>query len=444
MSDANNVQDQITKIQKAIEQAEALRGILPDEQIETMLAGLRTSLTQFRAQLSGGGTIAQDGSTAVGAGGVNIGGNAGNISIVNNQYAGKPPKDEAEARRIYLEVTAQLVSRLPLGAFDANEANPNAAPRRVQLDDVFILLDTTTQVPKKLDEPAPTTLVGRIKRRLSEITKQIAESRKSFRQGDMRPVRLFEAAARHPWLVITGKPGSGKSTAINYLVHCLACAQAGQQAGLPDIFTSDWPPDQRHYVPIRVILRDFEVWLRDQPATESGPVLLSSFVAHTLRQQNLAFAHDWLSGQIEAGRALIPKGTFGVLDGLDEVTTVAARLRVAAAIRDFAARHPNNRYIVTCRTLSYQAPESGDPDLRLNGAEFQTFQIAELDDEKIRYFVEAWHNELTRVGKITNNVRRDYLYNRLWTALQQPDLKRLARNPLQLTLKVALSRPRGP
>ena len=186
------------------------------------------------------------------------------------------------------------------------------------------------------------------------------------------------------------------------------------------------------------------MWLRDQPATENGPVLLSSFVAHTLRQQNLAFAHDWLSGQIEAGRALIPKGTFGVLDGLDEVTTVAARLRVAAAIRDFAARHPNNRYIVTCRTLSYQAPESGDPDLRLNGAEFQTFQIAELDDEKIRYFVEAWHNELTRVGKITNNVRRDYLYNRLWTALQQPDLKRLARNPLQLTLKVALSRPRGP
>ena len=63
-----------------------------------------------------------------------------------------------------------------------------------------------------------------------------------------------------------------------------------------------------------------------------------------------------------------------LLDGLDEVPTVAQRIFVRDAVDLFQKRFRRNRFIVTVRVLSYQPPtevdaEHGIADLRLDPAE---------------------------------------------------------------------------
>ena len=92
-----------------------------------------------------------------------------------------------------------------------------------------------------------------------------------------------------------------------------------------------------------------------------------------MEKQHLEFAAEPLRQRLEDGRALL------LLDGLDEVTTTAARIFVRDAVQAFAERYPTNRYLVTCRVLSYQPPESdNEPDLRLPRDKFPDFPVAEL------------------------------------------------------------------
>ena len=50
---------ELAKIRQAIAAQKALRGLLPDEQLETTLASLRQKATSLQAELSGEGAIAQ-------------------------------------------------------------------------------------------------------------------------------------------------------------------------------------------------------------------------------------------------------------------------------------------------------------------------------------------------------------------------------------------------
>jgi hypothetical protein len=47
------------------------------------------------------------------------------------------------------------------------------------------------------------------------------------------------------------------------------------------------------------------------------------------------------------------------------VPTLEQRRFVRDLVLAFMGRYPENRYLVTCRTLSYQPPPEGQPDLRL-------------------------------------------------------------------------------
>jgi formylglycine-generating enzyme required for sulfatase activity len=414
MSESSNTpQEHIAKIQKAIEQAEALRGVLPVDQVETILAPLKASLAQFHAQLSGSGAIAQSGGTAVGAGGVNVGGNAGNIntgvsvSVVNNQYVGADPTNEAEAKRIYLEATAQMVSRLPLRTFDASQSNPNAPSRELSLINVYTALDTTESI--QYEE----------KRNRNDEQEIVKRS---------RPLRAIEAVASHApgSLVLLGEPGSGKSTFAHHLMYCLALGLDVSIDLLPEKQTQ-WPQMAHDLMPIRVILRDFDAWLGDDDhlPRRADVKHLHDFIAHTLEQANLAFAMPLLARALESGHVML------VLDGLDEVTSVQKRKFVRDAILSYKLRYPKICVLVTCRTWSYQPPDEGQEDLRLHG--FHPVELAPFDDEKIDAFIQAWHAELVRAGKLTQ-AQADHLQPRLAQAVHRRDLRRLAGNPLQLTL----------
>ncbi|MCP4692995.1 MAG: SUMF1/EgtB/PvdO family nonheme iron enzyme, partial [Desulfobacterales bacterium] len=95
-------------------------------------------------------------------------------------------------------------------------------------------------------------------------------------------------------------------------------------------------------------------------------------------------------------------------------------------------RYPGNRYLVTCRVLSYQPSDSVDEsDLRLAG--FPVFELAPFDGEMIDRFITAWYEELGRKGSAPRQAVPG-LIRQLQRAVRQKDLKRLAPNPLLLTV----------
>ncbi len=350
------------------------------------------------------GAIAQAGGVAAGAGGVAVGGD-----VHGNVYVGPPPQDSAEALRIYRRVLAQSSGHLPLRGVDLDASDPASSRHRLGLAQVYVNLDTKTQVP------------------LTEEEKSRRRQRALFEERETRPLGALEAAINNRCLVLLGDPGSGKSTFVNHVTLCLAVHNLEPEAGWLDRLPG-WPKQGDGAIPMVVILRDFARWLPKR-MTRAEPRHLWDFILSRLEAQNLAFAADPLCQSLEAGQAVL------LLDGLDEIPTRAGRTFVRDAVMAFAGRYPHIRLVVTCRTLSYQ-----DPAWQL--ADVPAFELVPFDEKKIDHFIGAWHDELARLGVMTTEEARG-LAGQLREAVRRPDLWRLAPNPLLLTVMALVHTHKG-
>ncbi|GAB4151704.1 MAG: hypothetical protein Fur0021_15800 [Candidatus Promineifilaceae bacterium] len=377
-----------------------------DQALQTELAQLG-NLARFQAILTGQGQIVQlaqsHDNVIVGPGGVYV------SDVQGNVYVGQPTHDATEALRIYRRVLAHACGRLPLQGVDVGASDPTQAARPLGLAQVYVALDTKT--------PARD------------------EGHLGFNRKP-ETVPALMAAARQRRLVLLGDPGGGKSSFVNHLAHILAAhalqPEANWLSHLPG-----WPAAEAKRVPILVVLRDFARSLPDLEVKEPGGLHLWTFIASRLRAQNLAFAIKPVHRALEEGRALV------LLDGLDEVSTTAQRLAVRNAVQAFGDRYDQgNRYLVTCRVLSYQPPDPGEVDLRLPLADFPTYELAPFDEEKIDQFITAWYMELARLGSV-NQQNQTGLARQLQQAVRRPDLWRLAGNPLLLTVMALVHTHKG-
>src|SRR5262249_21906758 len=149
---------------------------------------------------------------------------------------------------------------------------------------------------------------------------------------------------------------------------------------------SGWRMKEADVVPIFITLRDFARWLPEKTG-KAEPSVLWKFIEQRLTAQNLAFVLDPLLDRLERGQALV------LLDGLDEIPTQPQRLFACAVVESFARRYPDCRFVVTCRTLSYQ-----DPAWQLQ--DFHSVTLAPFSAEQIDLFIAAWYGELARLGSI--------------------------------------------
>jgi formylglycine-generating enzyme required for sulfatase activity len=350
------------------------------------------------------GAVAQAGGVAAGAGGVAVGGD-----VHGNVYVGPPPQDSAEALRIYRRVLAQSSGHLPLRGVDLGASDPASSRQRLSLAQVYVNLDTKTQVL------------------LAEEEKSRRGQRALLEERETRPLGALEAAINNRCLVLLGDPGSGKSTFVNHVTLCLAVHTLEPEAGWLDRLPG-WPKQGDAAIPMVVILRDFARWLPER-VTRAEPRHLWDFILSRLDAQNLAFAAEPLRQSLEAGQAVL------LLDGLDEIPTQARRSFVRDAVMAFARRYPHIRLVVTCRTLSYQ-----DPAWQL--ADVPAFELAPFNEKKIDHFIGAWHDELARLGVMTTEEARG-LAGQLREAVRRPDLWRLAPNPLLLTVMALVHTHKG-
>lgn len=326
--------------------------------------------------------------------------------IHGNIYNGPAPRSPQDALKVYRAVMANMTSSLSMRGIDLRASDPNTQ-RAIDLANIYVDLDTTT----------PLIVVDK--------SRKIHRTIQAYPVTDSKLLPVLEAIIQYKSLVIKGDPGSGKSTFVNYLTHCLSTHATERLA--------DWNKEDADLLPVIVILRDFVKSFKKLPE-QAVPRHLWDFIEKRLKNQNLSSASKPIQELLEQGKVIL------FLDGLDEVATIPQRVFVRDAVHAFSSRYAKNHFVVTCRVLSYTEAKGGEPDLRLAG--FPEVELAPFDDEKIKNFIDAWYRELTTLGVVTPEMADD-LNAGLKTAVRRPELRRLAPNPLLLTVMAVVNTHKG-
>ncbi|MBW4594230.1 MAG: NACHT domain-containing NTPase [Brasilonema angustatum HA4187-MV1] len=205
-------------------------------------------------------------------------------------------------------------------------------------------------------------------------------------------VSAMLSVATYPKLMILGKPGSGKTTFLQYIAQ--QCNQGK--------FLSD-------KVPIFIRLKNFA-----EDARETGDFSLLNYIT-----QELAY-FDICDQQIQTllaqGRLLI------LLDGLDEVREDDSA-EIIKKIRKLSEEYYKNQFIITCRIAAHQ--------YRFEG--FTEVEIADFDLSQIETFVQKWFVNIGRHTREDGLAKARQFMQKLELSENQ-QIRELAVTPLLLNL----------
>ncbi|MCA9591187.1 MAG: hypothetical protein KC657_38090 [Myxococcales bacterium] len=273
---------------------------------------------------------------------------------------------------------------------------------------------------------------------------EVGEDEVFFYHDDRQPVGAatllldphFQSTV--PSIVLEGAPGQGKSTISQYICQVHRARLLGRESTIARL-------PERHRegplrLPFRVDLRDLAEWFaRRDPfdiAREGEPpqwqrsteAFLSAQVRHA--SGGAAFSVSDLHAVLRVSSLLL------VFDGLDEVADIEARKdlvaeisRAVARLRDIA---PSVQAIVTSRPAAF-ANSPGPSD-----EEFPYFTLDSLSRTLVLEYSERWLR-----AKRMSDREASQLSKLLRERLDQPHMRDLSRNPMQLSILLALMHTRG-
>ena len=236
-------------------------------------------------------------------------------------------------------------------------------------------------------------------------------------------------------LVLEGAPGQGKSTVTQFL------CQVNRLKLLPSRRTdlssvSDVHSRAPTRTPFRVDLRDFAAWVAGRhPYAKAGEVILPKEGQRSL-ESFLTMQIAWHSGGLNLTQHdlldfLVRAHSVVVLDGFDEVAEIATRARVVeeicAAADRLDAQALSLQMIVTSRPAAF-ANSPGFPE-----EEWVHLELNDLKMPNIKAYKEKW----SEAQDLTDG-EKELLTVTLEEKLQQPHLRDLARNPMQLAILLQL------
>jgi len=194
-------------------------------------------------------------------------------------------------------------------------------------------------------------------------------------QPSSKMIQMSELFGLGQRLIITGGPGSGKSTVLQHIAWVLAeaictdkCEMAEQKLGL----TGALP------IPIYVPINLYAVYLRNLPKdAKAEESTLATYITQYLinRQAGLSFDPGFLAYLIQQQDPVLL-----LLDGLDEIPEIELRKQVSQKIDDLVSGRSNLRVIVTSRTTAYY----GDVMLK---RDFRQVRVQPLTDEQINRLI---------------------------------------------------------
>ena len=317
----------------------------------------------------------------------------------------EPPLSKEEARIAYLSALIDDFRSLSLPGMDTRSGDILQA--KLRLEDIYISLNTTVQeqkdgTGKKRAESGP------------ELMAQLGRENK--------PLTVLDALLQSPYrrMVLTGMPGTGKSTFVKYLSLRLA----KQLLDRNEEPLEKW--SGKPLLPLAISLGRFAETL-DDDLKKGSAEMIEKFLVSTLEgdKRMRHFASHIL-------RVLEEEGALVLFDGLDEVAKMHLRPVVVQAIESFTekySRRSQSRFLVTCRVLSYE-------NMSRKLAGWTEYEIALFSQEQIRQFVERWY-DLHAVQETGRAVEYKRKKPELLAAVQVDEPRRLyevARYPIVLTM----------
>ncbi len=226
-----------------------------------------------------------------------------------------------------------------------------------------------------------------------------------------RSISLDEVLSLGKRIILTGGPGSGKTTVLLHIAWTLARAiitddpalarsKLGLTAGLP--------------LPIFVPLSAYATYVRRlPPATAAHKRTLAAFISHYLieKQSSFDLPHDFFQRLLRDGQAVVL-----LLDGLDEVPDEAERVRVRQAIEELMTGRDNMQAVVTCRTAAYKGRTA-------LGKGFREVRVTPLDDAHIEALVRQAYSHIYRFDPATCRRKAD----ELWQGIREMEAARRRR-----------------
>lgn len=238
-------------------------------------------------------------------------------------------------------------------------------------------------------------------------------------------------------VVIEGAPGQGKSTITQYVCQVHRMRLLEDHAALDALPNEHRAAPRR--LPIRIDLRDLAAWLSGRNPFvandgESTPAQrnLETFIASLIHYQSGGIDFD-VSDLHAIGRNA---SLLVVFDGLDEVADIARRRDVVneilAGVHRLSANCTALQVVVTSRPAAF-ANSPGMP-----ADKFVYFQLGAVGKSHIAEYTDKWIRARHLSQKEGAEVRQI-----LKEKLDQPHLRDLARNPMQLTILLSLIHTRG-
>ena len=197
----------------------------------------------------------------------------------------------------------------------------------------------------------------------------------TYRHSQPEEIALDQVLTLGERVVVTGGPGSGKTTVLLHLARILSEVLLSDDAGLAE---TQLGLPQNLPLPLLVPLSAYAFYLRhlkqDVPAEDKT---LAAFISRYQIEKQTSFElpDDFFQQLLRQGL-----GVMLLLDGLDEVPNEAERVQVRQGIEDLVTGRDQMRVVVTCRTAAYQ-------ERTALGKGFQEVKVQPLDSEHLEALV---------------------------------------------------------
>lgn len=251
---------------------------------------------------------------------------------------------------------------------------------------------------------------------------------------------LHPLAQEHiPQSVLEGAPGQGKSTITQFICQVHRMYILGEISALSSLPNHLRPTSIR--IPFKVDLRDLATWLNKEDPFSSEDSKLPPENWHKSLEAFLAFQVKTLSGGFEFSvadlHAVAKISAFLlVLDGLDEVADISRRREIVAEVKTGVNRLREScaslQVIVTSRPAAF-ANSPGFPE-----STYPRYELVSITRSLIDEYARRWCKAKRLNSRDTADVKRI-----LKEKLDQPHLRDLARNPMQLAILLSLIHARG-
>ncbi len=226
---------------------------------------------------------------------------------------------------------------------------------------------------------------------LEEISSQQWQEISDFTKPKYRKrLPVLEAISRHSKLMLLGKPGSGKTTFLQFLA--IQCNNGDFLA---------------HRIPIFICLKEFA-----EDSNDNGEFNLFNYISEEFISCGIASENT--QQILNQGKGLI------LLDGLDEVP-LSNREIVTREIRRFFQTYYQNQFVISCRLAGYKYQFQG----------FSEVEVADFHSKQIKIFAKKWFVAVQSKSKEDGEATGNLFINQL-NLSENKLIRELAATPIFL------------